>query len=125
VGNPICPAINFKEAIKLTKIELIDKLASLPEQIELAEKEVIKSVQAIQGAKERLTFVEDQLLVSGAIDGKNAEIRAAQLRAHTLQQRADIQDAENKASGTRVALNRLNNELAICRAIAGMLKGAE
>ena len=109
----------------MTKIELIDKLASLPEQIELAEKEVIKSVQAIQGAKERLTFVEDQLLVSGAIDGKNAETRAAQLRAHTLQQRADIQDAENKASGTRVALNRLNNELAICRAIAGMLKGAE
>ena len=109
----------------MTKDELIEKLYELPKLIEEAENAVIKDVQAIQGAKERLLFVEDQLLTSGVIDGKNAEIRSAQLRSRTPQQRSDIQDAENKASATRAALNRLNNELAVCKAIAGMLKGAE
>jgi hypothetical protein len=109
----------------LTKIELIEKLTLLPGLIEQAENEVIKDIQAIQGAKERLADEQDRLLTNGSIDGKNAEIRSAQLRERTGQEVRDVQQSENKASISRVALNRLNNELAICRAIAGILRGIE
>ena len=123
--NPARPAIKFKEAIKLTKIELIEKLYELPKLIEDAENAVIKDVQAIQGAKERLADEQDRLLTNGSIDGKNAEIRAAQLRERTGQEVRGVQQAENKASISKVKLNRLNNELRSSEAIAGMLKGAE
>jgi len=109
----------------LTKIELINKLASLPELIEQAENEVIKANQAIQGAKDILLDHEDTLRLSGAITGKNVEERTAQLRQNTQIERNAIQQADNVASGARAKFNRLLNELAICKAIAGMLKGAE
>jgi hypothetical protein len=68
---------------------------------------------------------EDVLQLSGVIDGKNAEIRSSQLRAKTANERQGIQRAENKLSIARAHLNRLNNELAVYRAITAMLKGAE
>lgn len=109
----------------MTKLDLINKLVSLPELIEAQEKAVSAVYQQVQDSKNVLTEAEDVLFLSGQIDGKNAETRAAQLRAKTVNEREGLQKAENLLSAERAKLNRLNNELAVYRAIAGMLKGAE
>lgn len=93
--------------------------------IEEAENEVIKAVDLLQGQKDRLMEVQDRLLISGSIDGKNAESRTAQLRAQTTTEQFSVRQAENDLSIVKVKLNRLLNELAICKAIAGMLRGIE
>ena len=109
----------------MTKLELIEKLSTLPELIAEQEIDVINANLQVLASKGILTEAEDVLILSGAIDGKNAETRNAQLRAKTAKEREAIQDAENDLSVARVELNRLNNELSVCRAIAGMLKGVE
>jgi len=107
------------------KQTLIDKLAALPGLIEDAENEVIRAVDLLQGQKDRLTEAQDRLLILGTIDGKNQETRNAQLRAQTTAEQFTVRKAENELSVARAHLNRLTNELAVCRAIAGMLKGVE
>jgi len=109
----------------LTKLDIINKLASLPDLIEEQEKVVIAAYQQVQESKSILTEAEDVLFLSGQIDGKNAEIRAAQMRENTTSERETVQNAERVLTIEQVKINRLNNELAICRAIAWMLKGAE
>lgn len=109
----------------MTKLELIEKLSTLPGLIEAQEQSVIAAYNQVQESKSILSEAEDVLILSGQIDGKNAETRNAQLRANTAKEREAIQKAENELSITRAHLNRLNNELAVCRAIAAMLKGAE
>lgn len=109
----------------MTKLELIEKLSSLPELIAEQEEAVIDANLQVQDSKNILTEAEDVLILSGAIDGKNAETRNAQLRAKTVSEREGLQKAENELSIDRARLNRLNNELAVYKAIAGMLKGAE
>ena len=109
----------------MTKLELIEKLSTLPELIEAQEQVVIAAYGQAQESKAILTEAEDVLILIGQIDGKNAETRSAQLRAKTASEREAIQKAENELSVARAHLNRLNNELTVCRAIAGMLKGVE
>ncbi len=109
----------------MDKNELIEKLYELPGLIMNAELAVIKSTQAVQKAKESLSDHEDELRLSGVITGKNAEERTSQLRQNTQGHREIIQKAENSLSIDRISLNRLNNEQANYRAVAGMLKGVE
>lgn len=105
--------------------QIIARLCELPDLIEAQEQVVINAYGQVQECKSILTEAEDVLLLSGAIDGKNAETRAAQLRAKTVNEREGLQKAENLLSAERAKLNRLNNELAVYRAIAGMLKAGE
>mgnify|MGYP000979486856 CR=1 FL=1 len=109
----------------MTKLDIINKLASLPDLIEEQERAVINANLQVLASKDILTEAENVLILSGAIDGKNAETRNAQMRAKTVNEREGLQKAENLLSAERAKLNRLNNELAVYRAIAGMLKGAE
>lgn len=109
----------------MTKNELINKLYNLPKLIEEAENKVIASNEMVLHAKALVLSIEDRLLLEGAIDGKNAEARAAQMREKTFTERRNIQPCENQLSIDRACLNRLNNELAVCKAIAGILKGVE
>lgn len=109
----------------MTKLDLINKLVSLPDLIEEQEKVVIAAYQQVQKSKKGLTESEDILLLSGVIDGKNAEIRAAQMRENTASEREAAQIIEKALAIEQVKLNRFNNELAAYKAIAGMLRGAE
>jgi len=109
----------------MNKTELIDKLSSLPGLIEAQEQAVISAFEQVQESKSILTEAEDVLQLSGMIDGKNSEIRSSQLRAQTVNERQSIQEAESNLSRERVCLNRLNNELASCKAIAELLKAGE
>ena len=109
----------------MTILDLINKLASLPELIEEKERDVIHAYWQVQDSKTILTEAEDVLYLSGTIDGKNAETRNAQVRTNTISEREAVQKAETSLSIEKAKLNRLNNELVIYRAIAGMLKGVE
>ena len=109
----------------MNKQDIINRLIDLPHEIEAAEKEVIKTANKAREAKETLTAKEDMLLVNGLIDGKNAETRAAQLRAQTTVERQAVQHAENELSVTRAYLNKLLNTQANHRAIAGLLREVE
>ena len=109
----------------MTKLELIEKLSSLPELIAEQERAVINANLQVQDSKNILTEAEDVLILSGQIDGKNAETRNAQMRAKTVSERGGLQKAENELSIRRARLSFLNNDLAVYKAIAGMLKGAE
>ena len=111
--------------MKNIKDDLMRELAELPTQIEAAEERLIVRHNAVQVAKEVLTNKEDQAILEGLIDGKNAEIRAAQMRQYTSEARKMVQDAENGVTKTRVQLTRLNNRMAALKAIAGLLKGAD
>jgi hypothetical protein len=62
--------------------------------------------------------VSDRLLISGSIDGKNAEVRSAPLRHATLSERAAIDAAERLVGGAKVQLHRLQAEHSSLRAIA-------
>lgn len=123
LGDPR-PALQGGIIVK-NKNDLIKELAELPAQIEAAEERLIERHNAVQVAKEVLTNKEDQAILEGLIDGKNAEIRAAQMRQYTSEARKMVQDAENGVTKTRVQLTRLNNRMAALKAIAGLLKGAD
>lgn len=51
--------------------EIIARLKSLPQEIEVAEIEIIKESNMLQTIKENLTAKQDELILSGVIDGKN------------------------------------------------------
>lgn len=109
----------------MNKQELITKLSTLPGEIEAQEQVVITAYEQVQESKAILAEAEDVLQLSGVIDGKNAETRNAQMRSKTTDERQGVQQAENGLSIARATLNRLNNELAVFRAIAYMLRVGE
>ena len=109
----------------MDKNELINRLSQLPDLIKYAEENVIKAAEAVQAAKDGLLLAEDTLVIGGSIDGKNSEIRAAQLRTQTLPQRDNMQRAESFLNREKAALNHLINEMKSIGHIATMLKGGE
>jgi hypothetical protein len=109
----------------MTKIELINKLSGLPGEIHFAEMAIFGAQDGVTKAKDILSVKEADLYSEGVIDGKNAEIRTAQLRQLTTPERNEIAKAENALSMARIAFNQLQNYFTAYRAIAGMLKGAE
>lgn len=103
---------------------IINRLLSLPKEIASAEETVITANKAVQDAKAALQNQEDGLLASGAIDGKNAEVRAAQLRSFTGEQREKVTQAEYNLIRVKNHLALLYNEFKALQAVADLLKGA-
>jgi len=71
----------------LNKQDLIVALADLPGAINFAEVTILEAQANVTKAKEALSTKEADLYSENKIDGKNAEIRAAQLRQLTTQDR--------------------------------------
>lgn len=107
----------------MNKAELITELELLPSRIEAVERDVLTQQQEVSKAKEALANKEADLYTEGKIDGKNAEIRNAQLRQFTTQERNEVARAENDLNLARIALNRHRNEFSAYEAIAGIFKG--
>lgn len=101
------------------------RLSTLPDEIYLAEMKIFEMQNNVTEAKEALSAKEADLYIQGVIDGKNAEIRNAQVKQFTAKERMAISVAENKVNQARIELNKLQNTLTAYRAIAYMLKGAE
>lgn len=108
----------------MNKQLIIDRLMALPKEIASAEEAVITANRAVQDAKNGLQAREDELLTTGAIDGKNAEIRTAQLRSFTGEQREVVTQAEYDLVRVKNHLALLYNEFKALQAVADLLKGA-
>lgn len=108
----------------MDKQMIIDRLFELPGEIALAEQNLINAQIDLQVDKANLQAAEDQLYTDGAIDGKNAETRSAQLRSFTAIERNAVTLSENHISKVRIQLTQLQNELRALQSIADLLKGA-
>jgi len=111
------------------KQELIKRLLELPGEIETWERDVIYSQCGILEAKNQLANKETELLLAKdedgkpIINGKNAEIRNAQLRQMTKEIRNKIVDAENTLIQKKATLNHSLNKFKALRAIARLMGG--
>lgn len=107
----------------MTKQEIITRLLALPAEITTAEDIVLEANRQVVQAKEFLQQKEDDVLLGNLIDGKNAEIRAAQMRQHTELEREDLAEAELKLKNEVARLSRFKDELRALQAVAGLLQG--
>ncbi|WP_410771011.1 hypothetical protein [Fontibacillus sp. BL9] len=107
----------------MTKIEIANRLLQLPGEISVAEDVVLEANNQLVKAKEVLQQKEDDVLLGNLIDGKNAEIRAAQMRQHTELEREDLSEAELKLKNAAVRLGKLKDELRALQAAASLLQG--
>lgn len=103
----------------------IDVLQLLPGKIKDAENVLVEASFELQEAKEVLADKEAELLLTGKIDGKNAEIRSAQMRGLTGVEHDSVVLCENKVSRAKAKLNAAVNEFKAWRSIAGLLKEVE
>lgn len=108
----------------MEKEQIVARLLALPTEIAVAEEQVLEANLHVLGAKGALQAKEDMLLLSNAIDGKNAEIRAAQMREKTISERGDLEDAELNLKNAVTRLGRLRDEFKALRAVVDLLKGA-
>lgn len=103
------------------KNTVIEKLQNLPEQIEAAERLYDNASIELQEAKDELDEKEAALILSGKIDGKNAELRQAQMLALIRSERKAVRSLEKEVSRHKVDLNSLVNEFKAYRSIARLL----
>lgn len=109
----------------MNKQDLVSLLANLPGQINRAEIDILVAQDAVIKSKDALSAKEADLYTEGKIDGKNAEIRNAQLKQLTIPERNEIAKAENALSMARIHYNLLQNTFSAYRAISGLLKAGE
>ncbi|AJS59236.1 hypothetical protein [Paenibacillus sp. IHBB 10380] len=107
----------------MTKQEIVNRLLSLPKEIAVAEESLLQASMQLVSAKEVLQQKEDDLLLGNMIDGKNAEIRAAQMRQNTLNERENLSGAELNLKNSAARLGRLRDEFRALQAVADLLKG--
>ncbi len=101
--------------------EVIRRLLELPAEIAQAETRLLEMETAHANFAACLQLTEDRLLLTGAIDGKNAEVRSAQLREQTAATRAQVEEAQESAVRMKVALHARQNEFSALKAIARLL----
>src|SRR2546430_746903 len=90
--------------------DLIRRLLALPAQIAEAERRVFEAERARTNFEAHLQLVEDQMLLGGALDGKNAKTRAAQLRAGTRASREQAECAALMVAQAKIDLRELQAE---------------
>lgn len=114
----------MKKATGCNVGELVARLLELPAAIEAAEADVLTAEERRIQAEEALTRAEDGVLLTpDSLPGKNAEIRAAQLRAETKLEHDMVRACEHRVSEAKIALRRLTNELSALKTISRLLAG--
>ena len=107
----------------MDKNYIMKRLMELPGEINAAEMGVIDEQKVLDTAKIALADKESALTLSGEINGKNAEQRAAQLREATKKERAAVAVAEFDVHVIKARLNLLHHEFKAMRSIATILSG--
>ncbi|MEK5162030.1 hypothetical protein NYE69_06765 [Paenibacillus sp. FSL R5-0527] len=108
----------------MTKQEIAGRLLALPGKIAEAEYALLKAEEGLRWYKLDLQKREDEIMNSGAIDGKNEAIRSAQLRSFTGQYREEVAGAEKEVLKAQVELRVLRTELEALKAVVNLLKEA-
>ena len=107
----------------MDKQAVIYRLTELPGEIEERENDLLDAQEELNRTKEALIDKQNELLVIGVIDGKNAEIRFAQMRNLTSEERAAITQAETYVAASRINANRAINQFKAYRAVAQIIRG--
>lgn len=111
---------------ELTKDIVQDRLLGTVRSLEEAEERLLKAQAAYDRAKEALADAEAALLLGRGevqIDGKNAEVRAAQIREATAAERRAVQEASKELALARAQVEVRRQELSTWRAIARLVAG--
>ncbi|MDQ7094174.1 hypothetical protein REC12_11295 [Desulfosporosinus sp. PR] len=103
--------------------QLIADLMALKQSIVRANNDVYTAAHELIVAKDALRAKEDSVTVEGLIDGKNAEIRASQLRQYTVIERQEVAEAEDYLENAKTTLSNLRTELQINLALVELVKG--
>ncbi|WP_028559055.1 hypothetical protein [Paenibacillus pinihumi] len=106
----------------MTKQELITKLLALPAEITAAEDAVLGVHRQLTDVKDILQEKEDSLLLGNRLDGKNAEMRAAQARAFTGHERKLVTEYELRLKNAVSNLERLRVQMNAYRTVASLLQ---
>lgn len=109
----------------MDRTQIATRIIEIPPLIAERELAVLEANRAAQRAKEYLAERESELILDGVINGKNAEIREAQLRASTAAEREQYFAAESAAAVERVKLNALHNEFKALQVVAKILGGGD
>jgi hypothetical protein len=116
--------------ITLNKQDIVNRLFVLPNEIEAAEIKLIDFQSELLKSQTELRQFQDGLYIGiwedkgMKIDGKNAEIREAQMRQYTTIEQNAVTKANELVNRQRFEVTRLQNELIALRAIVDLLKGA-
>ena len=106
---------------------LIADLSALKISIQVAETKLFVAYKDVQDVKRQPQIKEDAILMDRdegiKIDGKNAEIRAAQIREATAYERLAVLDEEKVFEERKLELANLKNELRINLALVELVKG--
>jgi hypothetical protein len=106
----------------MTKLDIINRLLALPKEISTAENVLLLANNGLLSAKDVLQRKEDDLLFGNVIDGKNAEIRSAQMRQGTQTERENLSTAERDVKNAAVRLGALRDEFRALQSVAFLLK---
>lgn len=106
----------------MTKEELIKELEIMPAAIFCKAEELIEKEDALARAKKALRDKEASLLLNGTINGKNEEIRKAQLYLATSEEHAQVNKAEIELERARAELTFQRDRLRALVAIASIFK---
>jgi hypothetical protein len=109
----------------MTRETVMEQLETLPLAVREAEMAVLRAEEARQAAENGLQAREDELLVSGEIDGKNADLRAAQMRQATAGERAQVEEATRQVARLKIELHYVVNQFAALRALARLLANSD
>lgn len=109
----------------LTTQQYLSTLAlSLPEIVEsITRKEmrIFKIQQEVADLKLAIQIAEDHALMAGTIDGKNQEIREAQLRLCGGDQRGALREAERRLAYEKIELSGLHLQFKALRTMGQFL----
>jgi hypothetical protein len=106
--------------------KIIARLLELPSAIAAAEMKIVALEAQKRKALETLLKKEDDFWLNPPSNlGKNAEIRAAQLRAYTYGEQSYCEGFEWHIKEARIVLTVLQNELSALKAVARIIGGQE
>ncbi|WP_166245317.1 hypothetical protein [Paenibacillus turpanensis] len=102
----------------MKKQAVVERLLSLPREIEGAETELLWLHNKVEEIKEEISRLEAVAFGEGKIDGTNEQKRKAQLREVTGEERKRLHEHEQMNVLARIKLNRLHNEFKALRSVS-------
>jgi hypothetical protein len=108
----------------MTKACAIERLLVLPCAVAQAELTLLALEEEKQAAAAALQQAEDDLILADGLTGKNAETRAAQLRAATVVERHALEEIGRRMARQKVSIHHLQAEHSSLRSIARILGGS-
>lgn len=109
--------------LTVNRENIINELVAMPIELKKVQAQVLCKAEKFEKAKAMLKDRECKLLLDGAIDGKNAEQRFAQLREQTQEERVLVEEAEAELNRAKLELDYAYNRFKALRAVARILGG--